>query len=143
MPQDRSVDFSALTFQTAILDSLSAHIAVLDAAGFIVAVNQSWKAFAEANGLGEDHAGVGTSYLNICRSADPDPKALEALDGIRGVMSGRLSSFYLKYPCHSPSELRWFALRASPLLDHEDFVVVSHENITEQVLARISPRAPR
>lgn len=143
MSPDRTVDFSALTFQTAILDSLSAHIAVLDADGTIVAVNQSWKEFARANDLHANSAGVGSNYLDVCRSADPDPKALEALDGIRGVMSGRLPSFYLKYPCHSSSKLRWFALRASPLLDHENFVVVSHENITEQVLARISPRRPR
>ena len=32
------------------LDSLSAHIAILDASGEIVAVNEVWRAFAEANG---------------------------------------------------------------------------------------------
>ena len=143
MSQGRIVDFSALTFQTAILDSLSAHIAVLDATGTIVAVNQSWQAFARENGLKEGRAGIGSNYLDVCRSADPDPKALQALEGINGVMSGRLSSFYMKYPCHSSAKLRWFVVRASPLLDHENFVVVSHENITEQVLERISPRPAR
>ena len=143
MSQGRIVDFSALTFQTAILDSLSAHIAVLDAAGTIVAVNQSWEAFADANGLDSSEAGVGKNYLDVCRSADPDPRALTALNGICRVMRGHLASFYLKYPCHSPKTLRWFALRASPLLDHENYVVVSHENITQQVLERISPRPAR
>lgn len=136
-------DFRALTFQSAVLDSLSSHIAVLDESGQIVAVNLSWKKFAEANGLEDSGAGVGSNYLDVCQSADPDPSALEALDGIRGVISGRLPFFYLRYPCHSSTEVRWFALRASPLVDHENYVVVAHENITEQVLSRISPRPRR
>ena len=39
-------------------------------------------------------------------------------------------------------EKRCFVLRASPLIDYPNFVVVSHENITERVLAEIfSPPA--
>ncbi len=141
--RDRANGVSELTRQSAILDSLSAHIAVLDSAGTIVSVNLSWRKFADENGLDDTSAGVGCNYLEVCRSADPDPNALKALDGIEAVMDGRLSSFYLKYPCHGTRELRWFALRASPLLEHANYVVVSHEDITGQVLARIRPRPRR
>lgn len=143
MSHDRRSGFSELTFQSAILDSLSAHIAVLDSTGMIVAVNLSWQTFADENGLGDENAGIGSNYLDVCRTSEPDPTARQAHDGIRGVIDGRLPSFYLRYACHAPSQVRWFALRASPLRDHPSFVVVSHENITEQVLARISRRMSR
>lgn len=138
----REINFSELTFRTAILDSLSANIAVLDPTGGILAVNLSWKEFANGNQMNDANLGVGANYLDVCRSASVDPSARAALAGIRAVMKGGRLSFYLKYPCHSPREVRWFALRASPLVDYPHFVVVSHENITEQVLARIGVRAP-
>jgi PAS domain-containing protein len=141
--EPREINFSELTFRTAILDSLLANIAVLDPAGEILAVNLSWKEFAKANQLNDANLGVGANYLDVCRAASLDPIARAALQGIRAVMSGDRSSFYLKYPCHSPREVRWFALRASPLVDYPHFVVVSHENITEQVLARIGGRPRR
>lgn len=140
MSKDETIHYSELTLESAILDSLAANIAVLDSTGIIVAVNLSWQTFAAENAMLGEESGVGTNYLDVCRAADPDPTALQAMEGIRGVMEGRLPSFYLQYPCHSPNETRWFALRASPLRERPNFVVVSHENITEQVLARISPR---
>jgi len=138
--KDGEVCFSELTFQRAVLDSLEAHIAVLNSEGIIVAVNLSWREFAASNQMTAADAGIGVNYLDICRDANPDPIALKALDGILDVINGRDSSFYLRYPCHSASEMRWFALRASPLLDHPQHVVVSHENITSRVLSRIPPR---
>jgi len=38
-------------FARSVLDGLSAHVAVLDEAGTIVAANRAWKAFAQANGI--------------------------------------------------------------------------------------------
>lgn len=143
MSQRRDINFSELTFRAAILDSLTANIAVLDPEGVILAVNLRWKEFAAANQLNDASFGVGANYLEVCRSAKLDPNARAAMDGIEAVISGRLSSFYQKYPCHSPGEARWFALRVSPLLDYPSFVVVSHENISEQVLARIAVRTSR
>jgi PAS domain-containing protein len=137
------MDITELTFHSAILDSLTSHIAVLNEAGEIVAVNRVWQEFARANEMDDDAAGVGVNYFDVCRAADPDPTALKALEGILEVTNGRRGTFYLKYPCHSATEMRWFALRASPLRDHPNYVVVSHESITEQVLARIPPRRPR
>lgn len=143
MSEQREISHSELTFQTAILDSLLANIAVLDPTGEILAVNLSWKEFAKANQMNDANLGVGANYLDVCRSASLDPNARAALEGIRGVMKGGLSSFYHKYPCHSPRQVRWFVLRASPFIDYPHFVVVSHENITEQVLARIGVRPRR
>ena len=133
--EEREFGFSDLTFRAAVLDALTANIAVLDPNGIIVAVNARWQAFAKANQLSDEAMSVGANYLEICRMARADPNARAAAEGIRDVMKGFRSNFYHEYPCHSPDEKRWFALRASPLVDYPHFVVVSHENITERILA--------
>jgi PAS domain-containing protein len=54
-------------------------------------------------------------------------------DGIRGVLAGEAESFMLEYPCHSPTEERWFNGRVTRLPDDGPRrVVVAHENITER-----------
>ena len=53
------------------LDSLSAHIAVLDATGTIIAVNKAWRSFAQRSGYAGIDDGVGTNYLAVCEAAAP------------------------------------------------------------------------
>ena len=120
-------------FNLAILDSLSAEIAVLDHDGVIVAVNQPWKRFASENsiepGQPVPHVEGGTNYLAVCKaSAGSSADGAEsALDGIRAVLAGRLPSFSLEYPCHSPKKKRWFSMIVTPF---RDGVVVSHTDIS-------------
>ena len=98
------------------LDSLSAHIAILDEAGEIIAVNRMWRSFAEANGSDPGTVSEGTNYLSVCESAT-DLHAEEAAafaEGIRHVLSGRQANFEMEYPCHSPTEWRWFIGRVTP-----------------------------
>jgi signal transduction histidine kinase len=120
------------------LDSLSAHIAILDASGEIVAVNAVWRAFAEANGGDPDRVSEGANYLEACESATArnTEDAAAFAEGIRDVLSGRRDSFELEYPCHSPTERRWFMGRVTPYLhDEKPWAVVAHENITKRRLA--------
>ena len=133
MPEKQETDYSSLTFTSATLDSISANIAVLGPTGEILAVNRSWQDFADANQMSDATLGIGANYLTVCRLAGLDPNARAALSGIRAVMKGRRTYFYHEYPCHSPTEKRWFALRATPLTDYPNFVVVAHEDITNRV----------
>lgn len=135
MSEEPELKFCDLTFKSAVLDSLTANIAVLDPKGDIVAVNSGWQEFAASNDMHNSDVGVGTNYLAVCRSAKADPNARAALEGILEVMRGLRSFFYHEYPCHSPDEQRWFALRAAPLVDYPHFIVVSHEDITERISA--------
>ncbi|MFZ5818785.1 MAG: PAS domain S-box protein, partial [Chloroflexota bacterium] len=117
------------------LDSLSAHIAILDETGAIIAVNDSWRRFGQANGLRLKGDGVGSNYLNICKiSRGEDEKiALAIADTIEGMLSGREADALqiFEYPCHSPQEKRWFIARLSKFeQDGKTRIVVSHENIT-------------
>jgi len=141
LSEERARDYSELTFRSAMLDSLTANIAVLDPNGDIVAVNGSWRNFAIANHMHNDDNGLGVNYLAVCRSARADRNARAALEGILDVMKGYRSYFYHEYPCHSPDRQRWFALRATPLVDYPRFVVVAHEDISERVLAEMAIRS--
>src|SRR4051812_41218141 len=53
------------------LDSLSAHVAVFDATGTIIAVNKAWRSFAQQSGYVGDDDGVGTNYLAVCEVSAP------------------------------------------------------------------------
>lgn len=106
-----------------------------------MSVNASWRKFAHANQMQETTAGVGANYFAVCRDALDEPSASAALDGILDVVKGKRSSFYLEYPCHSPGKKRWFALRATPLVDYPNFVVVAHDDITARVIAENATRS--
>jgi transcriptional regulator with GAF, ATPase, and Fis domain len=98
------------------LDSLSAHIAILDESGEIIAVNRVWRAFAEANGGDPGRVSEGANYLRACESATGrnTEDAAAFAKGIRAVLSGWRERFELEYPCHSPTERRWFIGRITP-----------------------------
>jgi PAS domain S-box-containing protein len=125
----------AQRFLQSAFDALSAHIAVLDESGTIVAVNASWRSFADDNGLTWADYGIGHNYLEVCESAAGYglEGALEVAEGIRQIMGGQLGEFRLDYPCHGPKAGRWFTMRATRFLDTEPVrVVVAHEDITER-----------
>jgi DNA-binding NarL/FixJ family response regulator/signal transduction histidine kinase len=57
------------------------------------------------------------------------------------VISGRLETFELEYPCHSPDEKRWFVGRVTRFSDTvPPKVVVAHENVTGRRLAEEEAR---
>ncbi|MEO8276549.1 MAG: PAS domain S-box protein [Thermoanaerobaculia bacterium] len=131
----------------AILDALPANVALLAADGAILAVNRTWRDFAHDNGYALSGAGVGVNYLWLCDAVDgPEAHdARHAAEGIRAVLAGTLPEFAFEYPCHSPTELRWFRMRATALGaategHRQDGAVVMHLNMTEERLADDSRR---
>src|SRR5215217_6385340 len=122
-------------FARSVLDGLSDHVAVLDEAGTIVAANRVWKAFAQANGGDPRRLSEGADYLGACEAATgPNAEgAAEFAAGIREVLAGRKERFELEYPCHSPTERRWFLGRVSRLPEAgPSRAVVAHEDITDR-----------
>jgi two-component system CheB/CheR fusion protein len=117
----------------AIIDALPEHIAVVDVIGKIVMVNAAWRRFAMANGDTDlKRSGVGANYLEACRvgNHEDDQIASSAAIGLRGVLDGSSPMFSLEYPCHSPTEQRWFVMSAAPVIGQEFGAVVSHVNVT-------------
>jgi PAS domain S-box-containing protein len=119
-----------------IIDSLPAEIALLDADGTILLTNERWRKFGAANGLPEQAGGVGDNYLDVCDRSDNAHEAAAVAAGIRAVLARKLPSFSLEYPCHSPTEQRWFRMSATPFESARVFgAVVAHVDITERQLA--------
>jgi PAS domain S-box-containing protein len=117
------------------LDSLRAHICVLDETGTIIAVNNLWKAFAQANGASIEKVGEGVNYLHVCEATQGEERsaALAFAAGVQAVVRGECDYFEAEYPCHSPQEQRWFMERVTPLIGSPTTarrVVIAHENIT-------------
>ncbi len=125
-------------FARSTVNSLSTHIAILDDAGAILAVNTAWQRFGSENGLCFPDSGVGMNYLEVCdrAAAQGDEVGRQVAAGIRSVIRQDQLYFELEYPCHSPAEERWFQVRATPF-DGEGptRVVISHENITSRKTA--------
>ncbi len=116
------------------IDSLSAHVAILDESGTIVATNRAWRRFAKENSSGDISPFLeGVNYLRVCDSAT-GPYSEESItfaEGIRAVLSGKRRMFELEYPCHSFEQQRWFVGRVTRFPDTEPpRVVVAHEDIT-------------
>ena len=115
-------------------DALSSNIAILDEHAIILAVNDAWRRFADANQYAGHNYGIGASYITVC-----DPNSSGFLDGasvaagLDDVLKGRKNLFELEYPCHSPNEDRWFVLRMTRFKPPGPVrVVASHENITSR-----------
>lgn len=133
-------------FNRATLDALSAHVAVLDATGTIVATNHAWRGFAQANDVSWQLVGEGTNYLAICdrAAAAGDADAAATALAIRQILVGGQESWVHEYACHSADKQRWFYCRVTRFPgDGAAHVVVAHENITDMKQAQQQLAAAR
>jgi len=134
-PKSEQNGIPAIPSAQGVLDAVAAPIAVLDQSGTIVATNQAWQDFGQAN-QARDSSHIGVNYLEVCaRATGGDaPCAKAAAAGIRSVLAGD-RTFVLEYPCHSPNEQRWFQLQVSRLKhDGAAYAVVIHHDITARIL---------
>lgn len=122
-----------------VFHALEEQIAVIDQDGRILDVNAAWRAFGTCNGLPADHIWTGRNYLETLKrsAASSDALAEVALQGIQGVLAGKLESFQLEYPCHSPEAQRWFTMRVTALHGEgvESLFVIAHHDVTHRKLA--------
>ena len=127
-------------FTRAILNSLSAHIAVVNKNGEIVAVNDAWKNFGAENCADEELAesGIGQNYLQVCRrSAVFEENTKFVLSNLEAILSGEKKEFSYEYPCHSPTQERWFILQVNALQGETSGAVISHIDISDRKQAEI------
>lgn len=119
-----------------ILNSLVTHVAVLDEQGTILETNNAWQNFARENGMKGTADCVGVNYLKVCDNChDEECKVAPVGAAIRRIINGDLSEYTAQYPCHSPTEERWFALRVLPYRsEQERRVIVTHEDITKMIV---------
>jgi PAS domain S-box-containing protein len=124
--------------QGAILDALPAQVALLDAQGLILSVNEAWRRFAPSNVPQMPDFGLGRNYVETCERATGacSEEARAIGRGIRDILQGKSKEFAMEYPCHSPTQQHWFRLVVTPLLDDVPTgAVVMHIEITERKLS--------
>ena len=129
--------------QTAILNAIPAHVALLDKQGIIVSSNQAWKRFADANFAVKGAHEIGTSYFEFCNLAigadAADTSHVSA--GIRSVLDGGQPQFSFECRHPSPSGECWFILFVTPITESWlTGAVVMHVDITARKLAERAQR---
>ncbi|MBB1077586.1 PAS domain-containing protein [Rhodoferax sp. 4810] len=125
-------------FTQTILNSIPAHIAVLDHKGVISTVNEAWNRFAQEPDM--ERASLGVSYRDVSAAAEGRPSgddAVAAWAGIEAVLNKELGNFTLDYRGDSSNKERWFRMNVYPLIGSGQGVVVAHDDITSRKLAEI------
>jgi hypothetical protein len=115
------------------LDEQPEHTAIVDSSGAIVAVNKAWKRFARDNGAEMSKVSDGANYLDVCERATGEQSqyAQSFGEGLRSVLSSREERFAMEYPCHSPTERRWFVGRVERFANGDfPMALVAHEKVT-------------
>jgi hypothetical protein len=115
------------------LDELPEHSAIVDNSGTIVAVNKAWKRFAKDNGAEMSKVSEGANYLHVCERAKGEQSqyAQSFGEGLRSVLCSREERFAMEYPCHSPTERRWFVGRVERFAEGDSpMALVAHEKVT-------------
>jgi two-component system CheB/CheR fusion protein len=130
--------------QTATLDGVPAHLALVDVVGRIVATNKAWDDFARLNGASGSNFGTGSNYIEVCRTATGDcaEEAQDVASGLSRVLAGELAEYSIEYPCGTPEMPRWYRCACRPVwLNGERAAVVSHIDISDRKIAELSLRA--
>ena len=116
-----------------VLNSLSAHIAILDEDGVILETNTAWRNYAVKGGMPENHDDRGINYLEVCdatKGSDSED-AGKVAEGIRAVIRGELEEFLYDYPCHSEDGPHWYYMQVIRMSGPGPIRgVASHEEIT-------------
>ncbi|URA09588.1 sensor histidine kinase [Thermospira aquatica] len=126
----------SLSFLQTMIDTLPFQMAVLDEKGVIRMVNEAWRVFARENGLQGDEIGV--NYLEVTKwGAQTEETARQVLELLERVLKGEDGGGVVEYPCHSPTQRRYFHVHINGFTyDGRRWVLVAHENVTAEVLNR-------
>jgi signal transduction histidine kinase len=116
----------------ASLNTLSAHVVVLDGTGAIVAANLAWQRFAISNRLTRSPIDCLPNYPSLFDDISGQcPQARVIKDGLTSVLSGRRQSMRQVYAWQAAEGVRWFELSASRLdRDRETHIVVINDDVT-------------
>jgi len=129
---------AAAARQTSILNALPPNIVLLNEAGKIVAVNESWRKFTLKNNLGIPKYGIDYSYTAISEKATgvDEISAKKIAKGIRDIITGDIQEFSMEYSFYSGQEKVWYQIIVAPLTDKtKKGAVVLHTDITGRKLA--------
>ena len=100
------------------LEALRANVAILDARGSIVAVNETWRRFAAEN------------------PGWADESARSMLEMVGPLLRGERELVTLEYPYQSPAERRWFVARVTRFTrEGQTYLATVNEDVTARKMA--------
>ncbi len=118
------------------LDALSTEIAIVDAAGTIVAANRAWVSQTRTR-TALSGAGVGADYLAFCASVRAGDEAQAICRGLRAVLAGERTAARFAYSAEADGERRWFQISAARFeWDGESRLIVANEDLTDVTQAK-------
>ncbi len=125
---------------SALLDSMPAHAALLDSKGNIIATNAAWRCEGTCDAFSNPLWQIGTNYPTAClQLLEQHPlHAMAIARGVNAVLSGTKNHFELEYPSDSTSHRRWFRLMANHVsaarheTQRDAGAVIMHFDITER-----------
>lgn len=122
-----------------ILDAIIDSMAVINISGDIIFTNKAWRSFSVENRGDDLYTGANNNYFSNIEMVEGEEIKIanDAKFGIQQVIDKKLERFELEYPCHSPSESRWFILRASQIITHPELTLLAHINITNRKNAEL------
>ncbi|MGH9884702.1 MAG: ATP-binding protein, partial [bacterium] len=138
----------AVQLYRALLASLQDHVAILDARGVVLEVNDSWQRFADAgHHCPFDRARAGDDYLAACRSAidtllqmgksEHEIVPARALVGMRSVLNGERRRFEMEYEQEFESAREWYVMRVEALERSDGGAVVTRANVSARRRAQM------
>ena len=123
----------AKAFQDQILNSIDARIAILDATGEILFVNDHWLDYETGRGLDTSSVGIGSNYLRLCEAESASgEEAPETLKALRAVCEGNRGSYIGEYASPQVDEWCWYQLQLKAItVKGQHAVAVAHVDISE------------
>ncbi|MGH7616071.1 MAG: MASE1 domain-containing protein [Gemmatimonadaceae bacterium] len=139
---------NAVQLYRALLASLQDHVALLDARGVVLEVNESWRRYAEIpSPCPFERVRTGDNFIDSCRDAVAElertrapgapPTAERACIGVGDVLSGRQRIFEMEYEQDHDGRHEWYTMRAEALERRDGGAVVTRANITARHRAQV------
>lgn len=122
---------------TLLLDSLLAHIAVIDKEGTILDTNRAWQSFNSPN-QGIVRSEIGSNYFGVLQKAIEmgNDYALKFILGMKKVLQGAKDSYTLTYPLQTQSNTFWFSLTLRPCNAENTRFIMIHEDVTASIQSK-------
>lgn len=130
----------AAQFQRAILDAISAQVAVLDEHGMVLQNNATWRNYLSDCGFEQS---VGKSYLTLLEAMFAiDPTTVRAVaSGVAALATAEDPHFSLPMPLQSRCGRWWFTIRITAVHDAAQRLVATHEDVTALKCAELASAA--
>ena len=139
LAQQKKVVQDSEDFKHAVLNSVTAAIAVLDHGGHIVSVNDTWARFSDefTSVSGSEATALGADFLAALKGLSTDTahhNAMTAVEGVRAVLEGQLPRFHVEYPVAVSAQQHWRSMTVTPFKGAVmQGAVVSIEDISERI----------